>query len=312
MGKISGSDLKSLGVLMDGHTPINLPAGGVPSAASHALIHWILDYPAELEGYGFPFDRPHLALYQRIQTAFELLEKMVPPPKKRNALNSLYGLLSEVFVDKELKEAAQSLEDKAGVFDALRQALSIALPKGAEGLNDDGTEQDIKTIEQKVKEFRKWADEKGLAVDNCYEKMIKQIDKYWNKLFADPIRVSTDDGPKLIQPQRTNNILERFFRDFKRGHRQREGTASLTKMLRSILAETPLVKNLDNEEYVKILLDGCQTLEERFAKIDSKLAQKSLRESQQNAERISPELKKMIRHPDFQNKISTLIATYAN
>ena len=110
MGKISGSDLKSLGVLMDGHTPINLPAGGVPSAASHALIHWILDYPAELEGYGFPFDRPHLALYQRIQTAFELLEKMVPPPKKRNALNSLYGLLSEVFVDKELKEAAQSLE----------------------------------------------------------------------------------------------------------------------------------------------------------------------------------------------------------
>jgi len=40
-------------------------------------------------------------------------------------------------------------------------------------------------------------------------------------------------------------------------------------MLRSILAETPLVKNLDNEEYVKILLDGCQTLEERFAKIDS-------------------------------------------
>jgi len=45
---------------------------------------------------------------------------------------------------------------------------------------------------------------------------------------------------------------------------------------------------------------------------NSKLAQKSLRESQQNAERISPELKKMIRHPDFQNKISTLIATYAN
>jgi hypothetical protein len=64
--------------------------------------------------------------------------------------------------------------------------------------------------------------------------------------------------------------------------------------------------------YVKILLNGCQTLEERFAKIDSKLAQKALRESQQNAERISPELKKMIRHPDFQNKISALIATCAN
>ncbi len=44
-----------------------------------------------------------------------------------------------------------------------------------------------------------------------YVKMIEQIDKYWSKFFADPITVNTPDGPVVILPQRTNNILERFF-----------------------------------------------------------------------------------------------------
>lgn len=41
--------------------------------------------------------------------------------------------------------------------------------------------------------------------------MVKQIDKYWEKLFADPLQVNTPNGPVVMQPQRTNNILEHFF-----------------------------------------------------------------------------------------------------
>jgi hypothetical protein len=122
-----------------------------------------------------------------------------------------------------LKGAARSMEEKAEVFDALRKALCIAVPEGRHGLNDDGSELDIKTIKQKVTEFRKWVvEEKGLTQNKFYEKMVRQIDKYWDKLFADPIPVQTIEGPKLIQPQRTNNILDRFFRGLKRGNRQRE------------------------------------------------------------------------------------------
>ncbi len=40
------------------------------------------------------------------------------------------------------------------------------------------------------------------------------------KLFADPITVQTPSSPILIQPQRTNNILERFFRSLKRANRR--------------------------------------------------------------------------------------------
>jgi hypothetical protein len=36
------------------------------------------------------------------------------------------------------------------------------------------------------------------------------------------------------------------------------------------LAVTPLVKNLDHPDYLEIILDGCNTLEERFERIDSR------------------------------------------
>ncbi len=72
--------------------------------------------------------------------------------------------------------------------------------------------------------------------------MIEQVDKYWEKLFFDPIQIATPEGVYSVQPQRTNNILERFFRDEKRRNRKKTGMASLNKVLKAVLADTPLVQ----------------------------------------------------------------------
>ena len=148
--------------------------------------------------------------------------------------------------------------------------------------------------------------------DKDYDKIVGQIDKYWDKLFADPITVNTSAGQLKIQPQRTNNILERFFRDLKRKYRKRSGTVSLSKALRFILADTALVKNLDNPEYVQILLDGCDTLEERFAKIDSHMVAEQLKAERNKQERIRPEMKKMIQRPDLPQRLTLLLADGQN
>jgi hypothetical protein len=306
VGQKSKEDAVKLGSLL---------AEWVPMQLCRTLIHWILDYPSQLAGYGFPFDRPHHVLFQRLEAACLLLRGMPKPIEGRagRPLCDLLRLLETASGDGRLKRAARELARKAAVFDALRQALSIAQPEGGHGLNDDGDEPDMETIEEKVKAFRKWGvEEKQFTGDRAYVKMLGQIDKYWTKLFADPLIVETPDGPMLIQPQRTNNIMERFFRDLKRGNRQREGTASLSKTLRYILKETPLVKNLGNEEYMGILLDGCSMLEQRFATIDSKRATEALRKPQENTDRVSPKMKKLIRRPDFQQKISNLLASIAN
>ncbi len=47
----------------------------------------------------------------------------------------------------ECREAVQIHEEKEKVFDKLRQAISIALPDMPDGLNDNGEEVEINTIE---------------------------------------------------------------------------------------------------------------------------------------------------------------------
>jgi hypothetical protein len=282
----------------------------IPALATYTLIHWVFESSSESRGYGFPFDRPHLEFYQRLKKIHCLLGNIMnirlrEKAKDNRSFIQVQQLLEEVLADKELNESAVSMQAKAKVFDKLRDALRIALPEGKNGLNDDGDETDIKTIEKKVTEFRQWlvSDEER---KETYLKMIEQLDKYWEKLFADPLVVNTPQGQMIIVPQRTNNILEKFFRGEKRRGRKKSGTASLNKTLKAILADTPLVRNLENDEYHKIILNGCSSLAERFAQIDDKTVWEQLRQAEKNHEKIPPEVKSIVKQADLPERISAL------
>jgi hypothetical protein len=101
----------------------------------------------------------------------------------------------KVVEDKRLNDLAKNLKAKAGVFDKLRCAMRIALPEGKNGINDNGDSTDMKSIEEKVTAFRKWLLENKHR-KKTYANMVAQIDKYWEKLFADPIPVVTPHGVK--------------------------------------------------------------------------------------------------------------------
>ena len=278
--------------------PLAVP--NLPALSAYALMHWCLD-SSILDGYGFPFDRPHLSFYQRLKRLHRLIDQ---PPMRCKELSALWRPLTRLVEDPQLTRAAAQMQQKVEVFEKLRMALSIALPQGKNGLNDDGRDADMKSIEQKVTEFRT----QMIPATEAYQKMTAQIDKYWDKLFADPITIDTPTGAVTIQPQRTNNLLERLFRDLKRDCRKKSGTISLNKTLRTILADTPLVKNLDNPEYLEIILDGCKTLEERFEKIDSRLVAEQLKAELKNQQKISPQMKKIIRRPDLPDRLIALLA----
>jgi len=134
--------------------------------------------------------------------------------------------------------------------------------------------------------------------------MINQIEKYWDKLFAEPIIVDTPHGIVTIQHQSTNNVLERFFRDVKRGFRRKSGTNGLTKALKALLAETPLVKNLQNEDYLELLLNGASSLEQRFAQIDAKTVRQELLKSNSNQNLVSPWISHLIKKKNFVQDLS--------
>jgi hypothetical protein len=273
--------------------------GKLSAPVAYAMIHWALDLSG-LDGYGFPFDCPHVVFYQRLKTLHDIVNHELI---KNSLLSKIWKPLTRVIEDTQLKQAATKMQKRMKTFKKLREALNIAVPKGKSGLNDDGPESGIKRIEEKVKRFRS-----EIEPDQDLKKMADQIDKYWDKLFADPITVNAPTGRIAIQPQRTNNLLERFFRDLKRVNRKRSGMKCLTRTLKYILSDTPLVKNLNNPEYVEILLDGCKTLEERFAKIDSNMVIKKLK-AEQEKHRMNPKMKKLIQLPDLPERLTMLLST---
>jgi len=284
-----------------------------PMIMAYILIHWIFDYPSQSNGYGFPFDRAHLDFYRRIQDVHQLLKQIKDTDlgsfsKGNRPFYQLDKVITKVVEDKRLSDLAKNLESKVSVFDKLRYAMRIALPEGKKGINDNGDFMDMKTIEEKVTAFRKWLLENKHR-KKTYANMVAQIDKYRKKLFADPIPVTTPDGVRTVQPQRTNNILERFFRGEKRRGRKKTGMSSLNKMLKAILADTPLVQNLKNSEYMKIILNGCPNLAERFSQIDALLVQKEMANAIGNNGKILPAIKKLVRDVELTVKMSALFSS---
>ena len=142
--------------------------------------------------------------------------------------------------------------------------------------------------------------------------MCQQIDKYWDKLFADPIQIVTKTGTVTILPQRTNNILEQFFRYLKRRDRKRSGNHSLTKTLTTMLAQTPLVKNLENPQYIKIILNGKATLAERFAEIDIDQVRKVFAEEKKVTRKYPKRMAEVFKITHFPKRLGMMYPKMAS
>jgi hypothetical protein len=285
----------------------------LPVVNTYALIQWALQAKSEGRGYGFPFDHPHLAFARRLRHLNADVERIKDIQLRGQWRDNvpyfkIHGALKPIMKDKPLWEAITAIETKITVFEKLREAMRIAPKSGGNGLNDEGRKGSIRTIEKRVKKFRAWmTGRKDYPQTPAARKMIEQIDTYWEKLFADPITVQTPTGSILIQPQRTNNILEQFFRSLKRANRRRTGNASSRRMLQTILAETPLVKNLNNPAYLTILLNAKPSLEAVFAETDIDTFREAFREAQDAPEKIPAKLKPIISMPDFPEKLVNML-----
>ena len=227
--------------------------------------------------------------------------------KEKSLYDKIYRDLLPITKDSLLRKAAAKMEEKVNVFNQLREAMRITLSENKLGLNDKGDSSNMKTIEKAVEKFcNQLRKNKVYEKDEGYQKMSRQIDKYWGMLFADPIIVETKTGRIAIQPQRTNNISERHFRRLMRNYCKKNGFRRMEKTIRTMIADTPLVMNLGNEDYLDILLDG-KTLAERFAEIDAEEVREEMKRARSDAEMVSPKIKKIIKNPDFLELLASLV-----
>jgi len=322
------ADYQRLGALLDGHKTVSklrdlkkvfLPhltehveaveqflsaideADAAPEAITYipyeALLAGLLFSAVEAErqgdGFGFPFDRTKLQFYDHLLHTYRSVQSIrdaAATPAQRKLADKLLKPLSAVANDAQLTRLAEALERNAAVFDRMRGILRVAEPSTPGGLsNPDPVDVEITQAKSEFTAFKEQLQSDNAAAPQLeITKLIEQIERHWDGLFRDPLRVTTADGvERIIHPQRTNNIMEHFFRDLGRNERRRTGLTLSTRRLNAMLPDTPLVCNLQNPAYMELLLDGCDTLEERFSRIDPAAVRDSLAEAKSNGQVFS-------------------------
>ncbi len=66
-----------------------------------------------------------------------------------------------------------------------------------------------------------------------------------------------------------------------------------------MVADTPLIQNLSNPQYMNILLKGKSSLVERFAQIDAALVRQEMQKHQQEWGDLPKGLKNILKIPDL-------------
>jgi hypothetical protein len=287
----------------------------LPALNAYSLIQWALDGKNQGHGYGFPFDRPHLDFANRLLVIAHNLQrisaiKLRGDWRDNKPYYATLAILKNVVNDKALQCAIREMAWKTQCFDQLRHAMRIAPLDGNRGLNDDAADEPIQSIQKRVRRFYEelQAGPNYPESKDC-QRMAAQMDKYWEKLFADPVEVDTPEGKVFLQPQRTNNLLERFFRDYKRGYRRKTGNCAMNRTMRTMLADTPLVKNLENPQYMLILLDGEASLEDLFAKTTADQLREELQKAQHAPDKVPVIIKRLIQQPTFPQDLTKLLET---
>jgi hypothetical protein len=120
----------------------------IPAINVYSLISWALEGKNQGQGYGFPFDRPHLSFAKRLHEVYCRIEQLKDIQLRQSWKDNrpyfkIIGDMRKIMTDKILWKAIDEIESKIDVFDKLRDAMRIAPTRGNRGLNHDGISADI-------------------------------------------------------------------------------------------------------------------------------------------------------------------------
>jgi len=239
------------------------------------MSQWILDCPAEGNGQGFPFDLPWLGLYHRCLRASSALNAFPenPPddPKVRKALDRLRRILRPVEGDTPgfgpiaetltVLRHALRLTDKRQQADAARAVADLRDVRSA-----------VHSLTQSLRQ-RRFGSRTGKDLRAAIDIILTHIQSHGGFLWGHAIRLPKKSGGGLRLVDRTNNILESYFRTLKHGERRRSGRKILTQGFEHLPPAAALAANLNHADYVSILCGSLDRMPEAFAKLEDQSRQ---------------------------------------
>jgi hypothetical protein len=97
-----------------------------------------------------------------------------------------------------------------------------------------------------------------------------------------------------------------------RSYRKKNGFQAVQRMLKAMSEDTPLVMNLKNEDFMKVLLAGKSDLPRRFADIDPNIVRREMSRPVQQDKTASARLQKVVNAPTFLQTLSSVATRKAS
>ena len=254
--------------------------------STYYLILWILDHSADGDGYGFPFDQRYLNFYERLKDAYIMIKEVTTfysnKTKNDKIIWKLYHMIKGVVEDSSLQKIVDEYKVKLSVFSDLREAFGTtpkSVNNGLTQMKETSSYREHEEIKKAVHKFLKKL-EKEIKKTNdkklcdSFNKVISKINEYGERLFADPLIVEVNGENRTFFIHRTNNILEHRFRRFNYGFRRIHGNHSVRRNLENIPEQLPLVENLKNPNYIRLIFGEETKITEKFAEVDVKIIRK--------------------------------------
>lgn len=319
--KLSISEIE--GFLMQpekfGKTPI------ASELTTYYLILSILDHGADGDGYGFPFDQRYLNFYQRLKDAYIMIKEITAfysnKTKNDRIIWKLYHKIKGVVEDPSVKKTVEQYEVKLAVFSDVREAFGTtpkSVNNGLTQMKELTSHREHQKIKNAVQRFLKALEkknkkEKDKTLCDLFNKVINKINEYGERLFVDPLVVEVKDEKRTFFIHRTNNIVEQLFRWLNYGFRRIHGNHSIRRNLENIPEQLPLVENLKNPNYMKLIFGEETNIAAKFSEVDVKI----IREMGKNhypKKKIyaSCKIKKSLRSPDFKKQLLSAFQAVAN
>jgi len=233
----------------------------------YGLVQNILMQKRDRSGMGVPFDLPILDLYWNCRVSGDLADCLMEICSQRGFdavfITRLQRLLMKVtdlssHRARRLLQLRYKLEEVNGLFTELRGILRFeSRPRSPLSDRYALSHESQKEMQDDLKSFQTRLEEE-LKLESCslrrekqiiYDHLVRHIDK----LLLPVIEIWNDDGVRILELDRTNNIVEHHFRFVKRSRRKAHGRSDIGRDLNELGPYLSYVENLSHTGYFELV-----------------------------------------------------------
>lgn len=259
-----------------------IPSDNMGTQVIRLFVEWILDYRCENNYLKFPFVRPYTFLYARCEKIYAKISYFIKIGTEDRMiirkLKTLLSILHEYLSNSKIKLLFEEITELGKIFDELRNKLRDEINFYNKENNDVNlmtttSVEEIKKLQQSFDSYKanllNKEDDISETKAEAHRTIAEHIDRHEANLWGHLIEVDIGGEKMWKFVERTNNLVENFFRHLKHVERRRSGRKFLTCDLKSYPASAALVSNLNNVDYIEIVCGSLNMLPEIFSRMDS-------------------------------------------